>query len=167
MQSIMVYLSRFEQQAIQSELSLSTWESKLNKRFSYSRSLTVLFSGGIWQCQETVWFSQLWEVRGAAGMSLKHSTMLRIAPHSKNGPVLPIPNMRYVPAAAEILTDKDRDGEPCFWHVEEAGVQWENMKFQSPLSFPETKPLFFAWVLERTSVLYNFTISLELFWIGF
>lgn len=44
-------------------------------------------------------------------------------PPAKMAPVLPIPNMRYDPAAAEMVTDKDRAGEPCVWHVEEAGVQ--------------------------------------------
>lgn len=122
-QSIMVYLSRFEQQVSQSEPSLSTWESRLNKGFSYSRSRTVVLSGGIWQCQETVRFSQLGEAGGAAGMSSKHPTMLRTQPPTaKMVPVLPVPNVKYVLAAVEIVTDKHRDGEPCFWHVEEAGV---------------------------------------------
>lgn len=85
-----------------------------------------------------------WGKPNAAGMSSKHPTMLRTQPPTaKMAPALPVPNVRNVPAAEEIVTDKHRDGEPCFWHVEGAGVQWENMSLQSPLPFP------FAWGLER------------------
>lgn len=155
----MVYLSRFEQQASQSEPSLSTWESRLNKWFSYSRSLTVLLSGGIWQCQETVWFSQLgkWEVLQSSHRNTPQCWGQ--APTAKMAPVLPILDMRSVPAA-EIVTDKDRAGEPCAWCGEEAGVQCENMKLQSPLSFLRLGS-------GKDLSLYNFTVSLELFWIGF
>lgn len=80
-------------------------------------------------------------------------------PPAKMAPVLPIPHMRYGPAAAEMVTDKDRAGEPCVWHVEEAGVQWESMKLQPPLPFPETNlfPSLGFWEGPQFIQLYCFT----------